>query len=1447
MKKTFFRALFIFLSVILIVIFFSAIERNGSRTGAPDLFCQETSPTPQPTSSLPTPGDTQDALSPKASPTNYSPEAGSAPAPLLMATPTPTPPPEANWVLYSDRTPDGAIHTDDILYVFLNGSLIFESPDTYAGPDPSIYFTAEVGDQLRVVAEDYWGGWMQISPLFLRHIPTGKIYPISPGFPNTYVGNTPYGIFFDQTFEIQLLGEVDAPGATSWESTQSGEETGDCQIVIVNLTTGNVIHSSSPLLSHSSLGPSFAFTPTYNSMWSYSGPLGYGWTHNYNISLKESTGGSVVETDEIGTQYAYAPGTGGYTAPPGRNSVLVKNSDGTFLLTEKSQLKKRFGSNGKLLAIIDENNNAMTFGYTGDTLTTITDASGREAQLTYNADNRIVKITDPGQRSVEFSYDSDNLVKVKDEVGFDTTYAYNSDHKLTSITSYDNKTYTLTYNEEGKCISSTNYAQDTTQTAYDSTSRTYTTTDSRGNKTIRKTDEKGRTISVTEPSGAETQYEWDDKNNITKTIDPRGGVQEFTYDEKGNVLTSKDQLGYNTTYTYTDKNQVSSIKDALNNTRQFFYDNKGNLLREVDTNGNIVASYTYDNNGLMTSKTDASGNTYHYTHDQYGNLIEEKDPLGHKTVHTYSILDWLTSTTDAKGSTTCFSYCPKGYLIETKYPDNTTTKNEYLCCGLVKSTVDANLNKTEYFYTDNRLLEKVRDASGAETCFEYDDNGNKIAVIDPKGKRTSLSYDANNRLSRVDYPDGTSESYSYNLDGTLASKTDGNRSVTAFEYDPVGRLEKKSYPDGSEVSYSFDAVGNRTSMTDSTGTYQYAYDNLYRPTRLTLPSGKSIGWSYDSAGNRTGMVDYEGKSYGYSYNQMNQLKTLTLPGKKKVQYIYDQLNSISKVSYPNDTYVSYSYNNMNRIEKISNMREGILKKRGDKLISEFEYSYDNVGNRLSMSDATKFGRKKVTEFSYDPLYRLENVSYSNNTKETYHYDLNSNRTLQETVKRYFSLLFDGWTWDIKGSDEFIACIFHPRYVTYITESDFDNANKLLETRDKKKTEKRTFLEKTTKLNYDGNGNQVKGSILYAGCEKAVENTYAYNYENLMTEALMKGLKQYQFTYNSDGQRVSTTVATLNKLKGIRLGRVPAPDVTQHFYDGSNMIMDVDGKGKVTAMYSYGLGLTAIESKSLNGFYHGDALGSVTEITGKNGAVARSYRYDSWGKQTSGDDYGDLNPFRYVGKYGVRWQDRTLGLFHMGFRHYPPNIGRFIQRDPMGVNIVGTNLYTYAKNNPIINSDPTGLYTFIYPSFTGGEGTVENRRQRVDYYHTLCLMGFKPRPPWWSGENPSFLGGYAYQTGCKGHTPRTTSVDEGGLLNDYISADRARVKKCAIFHEAVHARQCICKGEDVFSLGASLLAQFELPAYYAELMCLSNMINDSDIDTFISKAKAGGWQLEAEYP
>src|SRR2546422_7035313 len=111
--------------------------------------------------------------------------------------------------------------------------------------------------------------------------------------------------------------------------------------------------------------------------------------------------------------------------------------------------------------------------------------------------------------------------------------------------------------------------------------------------------------------------------------------------------------------------------------------------------------------------------------------------------------------------------------------------------------------------------------------------------------------------------------------------------------------------------------------------------------------------------------------------------------------------------------------------------------------------------------------------------------------------------------------------------------------------------------------------------------------------------------------------------------------------------------------------------------------------SATSYYHADGLGSVTSLSNAAGALAQTYTFDSFGKQTASS--GSLtNPFQYTG----REFDSETNLYFYRARYYDPNVGRFLSEDQKDIGAMGewSNLYFYVKNSPVNLVDPFGLFT-----------------------------------------------------------------------------------------------------------------------------------------------------------
>ncbi len=102
------------------------------------------------------------------------------------------------------------------------------------------------------------------------------------------------------------------------------------------------------------------------------------------------------------------------------------------------------------------------------------------------------------------------------------------------------------------------------------------------------------------------------------------------------------------------------------------------------------------------------------------------------------------------------------------------------------------------------------------------------------------------------------------------------------------------------------------------------------------------------------------------------------------------------------------------------------------------------------------------------------------------------------------------------------------------------------------------------------------------------------------------------------------------------------------------------------------------------YYLFDGLGSVVAVTSSSGSVTNSYTYDPFGvtTETKATLTNVFNPWRYTGQY----QDTSTGLYKMGARYYQPELGRWTQQDPSGLD---ANAYAYVGGNPVNLIDPAG--------------------------------------------------------------------------------------------------------------------------------------------------------------
>ncbi|HRT24783.1 MAG TPA: RHS repeat-associated core domain-containing protein [Anaerohalosphaeraceae bacterium] len=138
------------------------------------------------------------------------------------------------------------------------------------------------------------------------------------------------------------------------------------------------------------------------------------------------------------------------------------------------------------------------------------------------------------------------------------------------------------------------------------------------------------------------------------------------------------------------------------------------------------------------------------------------------------------------------------------------------------------------------------------------------------------------------------------------------------------------------------------------------------------------------------------------------------------------------------------------------------------------------------------------------------------------------------------------------------------------------------------------------------------------------------------------------------------------------------------------------------------------------YYAHDHLSSPVALLDDAGAVLERYER-ACPEHSRGNAYGSVqiltsafyplassqygNPYTFTGRELDTMDNNTLHLMYYRARTYDPETGRFMQRDPLGVNPAGgkenpfkiqkqyadgANLQEYVKSNPITNRDPMGL-------------------------------------------------------------------------------------------------------------------------------------------------------------
>jgi RHS repeat-associated protein len=593
--------------------------------------------------------------------------------------------------------------------------------------------------------------------------------------------------------------------------------------------------------------------------------------------------------------------------------------------------------------------------------------------------------------------------------------------------------------------------------------------------------------------------------------------------------------------------------------------------------------------------------------------------------------------------------------------------------------------------------------------YRYDVDGNLTDTFDPSSNTIHIEYDSRGRKLTSTDPDLGFWEYGYNGFGDLLTQVDPNsRSASqtiSMTYDKLGRMTSKTDAQGtSEWIYDVApgaGIGKLAATIGPADTH-LAGECLHPVTAANLGKRPVKSFQYTALGDVelvSECTDGEIFSTGFHYDDLGRQDLVTYPevrgSRLGVEYHYTSLGYLhflrdasdqavywaaTSVNAAGQVTAEYTRNGVDTISQYSPATGWLLARasaaygNGSQLIQAWAYRFDEAGNlrrRLRMDEVAQ--NKSDETFGYDRLDRLTLAATAAPTaySETYAYD-DLGDVMQKAGKTY-----------TYGNCPAGARAAGPHAVCAVSG--------------------------LMPYAYDDNGNMTGGA----------DRTITYNPSNKVTHILSEPLgsapSAADFIYSADGNRIvqettggGVTARTVYVGLGAagkslyeRTKRGPTTVEHVHFlYAGG-----AHG-GNAFALRTITEDTASQTATVATSYHHFDHLGSITAVSDEQGRIINPQlgrnpgllSYDSWGARR-GSESEAANPAAFDPPPGHRefTGHETIpgvGLINMNGRVYDPEIGRFLSPDPnvqFVANLQAYNRYSYALNNPLRYTDPTGYF------------------------------------------------------------------------------------------------------------------------------------------------------------
>jgi RHS repeat-associated protein len=804
--------------------------------------------------------------------------------------------------------------------------------------------------------------------------------------------------------------------------------------------------------------------------------------------------------------------------------------------------------------------------------------------------------------------------------------------------------------------------------------------------------------------------------------DPDNPVTRRDWDARGMLASETDPLG-----------RVRRIERGIEDPSRTFPE------REIDPLGRAALRRFDPRTGLLTRVVDANGRAVEFEYDGFGRRLAEWGPGDSAALPTVSYRHEFGAV---PGRTLRWVRERTGQGERTGTTGNVESVAWFDGLGrLAGMTVESPAGRTV-----TRAL--VYDAMGrvAREAEPFDaPPGDAFVAIDAAPFARTYAYDAAGRLSGATGPRGATVVQDY-------------AAWTTRRFDPLGHHRDSESNAFGEVVRVRDYEGSGAAATPLSPA-TYGRDAAGRIVAITDPEGGTTRLSWDALGRRIGLDDAHIGVWAYRYDLAGNLVEETDPMGRLTRMVPDALDRPIEKTLADGRRVTWTYDEGGAPADAVGRVTTITDATGSQ-----SFAYDTMGRVTRWTrriDAAEY----TLATTWDAMGRIVRRDYPGGRTVQFAYDAGGHlaaaaplvTAIAHNVRGQITdVLYAGGAraerrWDTATGDPSSLVVYdsgNSRVLDLAYGSDADGLLSYIEERTAVATTRDVFA-------YDGRHRLVHSS--------GPSGTHAYAYDDTGTPVLRDGIgferddpfRRQRLTRTSDGGSFSydplgATTAQHTSL-GDRLmtydatGRLTrlesaggAVVVTSDYDAGGTLVREVvDRPGSHTVRHFPFPGVEARDGRVtvnvqaadlfLGTFDPDGALllpvsdhaGTTRVVLDGAGAVVARAAFGPCGEPLGATGGGAAAQLaRYA---GARVQDGT-GLVVMGWRHYDPALGRFLEPDPVLPTPLDTqalNRYAYARDNPVNLVDPDGRSPLFAILFFGAIALLD-RDTRADVAQSVGL-------------------------------------------------------------------------------------------------------------------------------